>query len=259
MPTQLNNLQATSPQATSLQANSLQANSLRAMSGLIEESGSVKRLKRHDHIVRRGERPDCLLLLQEGWAARYSQMPDGRRHISQFYLPGDLCDLGWLVSAEAGQSVSALTPIKAISIDRSKVEKRLGSDAGFAHCVAVDSLQRLEAQAAWMVTLGRRSASDRLAQLFCELYLRIERTGRTANRECAFPLSQQHLADFTGMSAVHVCRTLRMMKDVKLVDLQRRKLSIPDFSHLASSCAYNGAYLDDDNGLEQQRLISSVA
>lgn len=223
-----------------------QSHSLAAMTDLVRESGCQRRLKRHDHIVRRGERPQSVLLLQEGWAARYSQMPDGRRHISQFYLPGDLCDLGWLVSAEAGQAVVALTPIKALAIDRSVIEQRLGTDAGFAHCVAVDCLLRLEAQAAWMVTLGRRSASERLAQLLCELYLRIERTGRTANRECAFPLSQQNLADFTGMSAVHVCRTLRSMKDVKLLDLQRRKLSIPDFSQLASSCAYNGAYLDDE-------------
>ncbi len=219
--------------------------SLRAITGLIRRSGAEVRLKRHDHIVRRGERPGTILLLQDGWAARYSQLPDGRRHISHFYLPGDLCDLGWLVSASAGQTVSALTAIKAIAIERSVIEEQLGTDASFAHCVAVDSLLRLEAQAAWIATLGRRPAAERLAQLFCELYLRIERKGKTANRECAFPLSQQHIADFTGMSAVHVCRTLRSMKDVDLLDLQRRRLRIPDFSHLASTCAYTGDHLEE--------------
>ncbi|MFC3309191.1 Crp/Fnr family transcriptional regulator [Blastomonas aquatica] len=226
------------------------------MTELIRESGSVVRLKRHDFIVRCGQRPGAVLLLQEGWAARYTLMPDGRRHISQFYLPGDLCDLSWLVSAEAGQAVRALTPITAISIDREAMEGRLGTDAGFSHCVAVDSLQRLEAQAAWMVALGRCSASERLAQLFCELYLRIDRSGRTTNRECAFPLSQQHLADFTGMSAVHVCRTLRQMKRIKLLQLQRRKLTIPDFSELASTCAYTGSYLNDEARATPENLIA---
>lgn len=221
------------------------SHNLKAITGLIRRSGTEVSLKRHDHIVQRGERPDAILLLQEGWAARYSQLPDGRRHISHFYLPGDLCDLGWLVSTSAGQTVSALTAIKAISIDRSVIEEQLGNNADFAHCVAVDSLLRLEAQAAWLATLGRRPAAERLAQLFCELYLRIRRKDKTCDVECAFPLSQQHLADFTGMSAVHVCRTLRSMKDIKLLDLQRRRLRIPDFSHLASTCAYTGGYLDE--------------
>lgn len=214
------------------------SHSLQAMTGLIRTSGRQLRLKRHDHLVRRGERPDAVLLLQDGWAARYSQLPDGRRHISHFYLPGDLCDLGWLVSPEAGQAVVALTSIKAVALDRDLIEQRLGADPDFAQCVAVDSLLRLEAQTAWMVTLGRRPAAERLAQLVCELYLRSEHRGRTANRECAFPLSQQHLADYTGMSAVHVCRTLRWMRDAKLLDLSRRRLKIPDLRQLASTCAY---------------------
>ncbi|MFN3473391.1 MAG: Crp/Fnr family transcriptional regulator [Blastomonas sp.] len=212
--------------------------SLQAMAGLIRESGREVRFKRHDHLVRRGERADRVFVLQDGWAARYSQMPDGGRHISHFYLPGDLCDLSWLASAEAGQTVSALTPIKAVTIDRDPIEERLAADAMFAQCVAVDSLLRLEAQTQWMVTLGRRPAVERLAQLICELYLRSEQKGRAVNRECSFPLSQQHLADYTGMSVVHVCRTLRRMRDLGLLDLRRRRLRIPDFANLASICGF---------------------
>ncbi|WP_373486977.1 Crp/Fnr family transcriptional regulator [Blastomonas sp.] len=224
---------------------SAQANTLKAMSGFVRETGSPVKIRRHAYIVRSGERTKALLLIQEGWAARYRLLADGRRHISQFYMPGDLCDLSWLVSDEAKQSVTALTPIKAVAIERNVVEERLGTDAAFSRCVAVDSLLRLESQAEWMVTLGCRSALERVAQLICELYLRIERSGRAANSECDFPLSQQDLADFTGMSAVHVCRTLRLMKDVQLLQLHRRRLKIPDFSSLASSCAFNGAYLGE--------------
>lgn len=229
-------------------------NSLHAMSDLVSGFGSSVRLRRHQYIIRRGERPEAVLLLLEGWAARYKLLPDGRRHISQFYMPGDLCDLSWLVSGEAGQAVTALTPINAIAVDRKIIEERLGTDASFSHGVAVDSLLRLEAQAEWIVTLGCRSAIERLSQLFCELYLRIERSGRTAKLACNFPLSQQHLADFTGMSAVHVCRTLRLMKNEKLLELRRRKLSIPDFSSLASSCAFSGTYLGENRLSDARRF-----
>ncbi|MDM7955735.1 Crp/Fnr family transcriptional regulator [Blastomonas sp.] len=215
-----------------------QDHSLQAMSGLIRESGNEVRFKRHDYLVRRGGRADSIFLLQDGWAARYSRMADGRQHISHFYLPGDLCDLSWLVAAQASQAVIALTPVRAVAITRDLVEQRLGSDPAFAQGVAVDALWRLEAQTAWMVTLGRRPAAERLAQLVCELYLRSEQRGKTVDGECAFPLSQQHLADYTGMSAVHVCRTLRWMRGVELLELRRRRLRIPDLALLASTCGY---------------------
>lgn len=205
---------------------------------LLQKMGRRVRFKRHHQVVRRGDRPETVLLVQDGWAARYSQMPDGRRHISHFYLPGDVCDLSWLVCARADQAVTALTPIKAISIDRSLMEQQLATDTRFAQGVAIDSLSRLEAQAAWMVTLGHRPAAERLAQLLCELYSRSERRGRTWNCECALPVSQQQLADYTGMSAVHVCRTLRRLREGKLLQLQNRKLRIPDFPYLASICRY---------------------
>src|SRR3546814_8384976 len=80
-----------------------------------------------------------------------------------------------------------------------------------------------------MVTLGCKSARERLGQLILELYLRLERAGRAADWRCEFPLSQQHLADFTGMTAVHVCRTLRGLRREQLADVHGRKLSILDF------------------------------
>lgn len=69
---------------------------------------------------------------------------------------------------------------------------------------------------------NRRPAAGRPARPFCELYLRSQQKVRTTNRECAFPLSQQHLADYSGMSAVHGCRTLRRMRDVELLDRTTR-------------------------------------
>lgn len=224
----------------------MQSYSRRAVSDLVHTMGSPLRMRRHQYILRRGERPRSVLLLEEGWAARYRLLSDGRRHISNFYLPGDLCDLGWLISGEAGQAVTALTPIRAIAVDRDSLEQRLLRDADFSHCVAADSLLRLEAQAEWMVTLGCRSAIERLGQLICELFLRLERAGRVEGQRCEFPLSQQHLGDFAGMSAVHVCRTLRRMKRDKLVDICHRSLSIIDFAAFARSCAFNGVYLNED-------------
>lgn len=209
-----------------------QTDHLEGFSTLIRATGRPVRFRRHQHIARSGEHADAVLLIVEGWAARYSPMPDGGRHISHFYLPGDICDLGWLVAPTVRQTVSALTPIKALAIECQALQQRMGDDPALAHSVAVDSLHRLDSQTEWMVTLGRRSAVQRLARLLHDLYLRIEHRGRADRGACALPLSQQHLADFTGMSAVHVCRTLRQLKDLRLIDFRRRQLMIPDLAEL---------------------------
>lgn len=222
---------------------SADADLLQSLSDLILRDGRSVRLRRSQYIVRRGERPHSLFLIQEGWAARYRILRDGRRHISQFYTPGDVCDSAWLLSGEAGHSVLALTPLRAMALDRGAAELRFGRDAEFSRRVASESLSRLEAQAEWMVTLGCKSARERLGQLILELYLRLERVGRAADWRCEFPLSQQHLADFTGMTAVHVCRTLRDLRREQLAAVHQRKLSILDFPALARASSFESGYL----------------
>src|SRR3546814_10064097 len=140
--------------------------------------GEPVRLRRSQYIVRRGERPHSRFLIQEGWAARYRILRDGRRHISQFYTPGDVCDSSWLLSGEAGHSVLALTPLRGVALDREAAELRFGRDAEFSRRVASESLSRLEAQAEWMVTLGCKSARERMGQLILELYIRARKRTR---------------------------------------------------------------------------------
>src|SRR3546814_19581234 len=103
---------------------STDAGLLKSLSDLIVRDGEPVRLRRSQYIVRRGERPHSLFLIQEGWAARYRLLRDGRRHISQFYTPGDVCDGSWLLSGEAGHSVLAVT---------SSEERRVGKE-GVSTC-----------------------------------------------------------------------------------------------------------------------------
>src|SRR3546814_17958693 len=121
---------------------STDAGLLKSLSDLIVRDGEPVRLRRSQYIVRRGERPHSLFLIQEGWAARYRILRDGRRHISQFYTPGDVCDSSWLLSGEAGHSVLALTPLRGVALEREAAELRFGRDAEFSPRVARESLSR---------------------------------------------------------------------------------------------------------------------
>jgi len=198
-----------------------------------------------EFLARRSERPRAIWHVEEGWAARFKLLRDGRRHISRFYAPGDFCDLSWLVADTADQSVMALTPIRAARLDRGRLDARLRIDPGLSMTVARDALTEMRAQAEWLITLGCKSAAEKIAHFLCELYLRLERRGKAAEQVCDFPLSQQDVADFTGMTAVHACRTLRELRKDGIVELRRRRLRIVDFARLARIGAFDANYLEE--------------
>lgn len=203
------------------------------------------RFRARDTLMRRGERPAAIWQIEDGWAARFKLLRDGRRHISRFYAPGDFCDLSWLVAGAADQSVIALTPLRVARIERARLDARLRSDAALALVVARDALAEMRWQAEWLVTIGCKSAAERIAHFLCELYLRLERRGKAREKICDFPLSQQDVADFTGMTAVHACRTLRDLRSAGVIELCRRRLRIIDFPRLVRMAAFDANYLEE--------------
>ena len=197
-----------------------------------------------EFLAHRHEAPRAIWLIEDGWAARFKLLRDGRRHISRFYAPGDLCDLSWLVTDAADQSVVALTSVRAARLDRQRLDTRMGIDPDLSVTVARDALAELRAQAEWLITLGCKSACEKIAHFLCELYVRLERRGQAKEHICDFPLSQQDVADFTGMTAVHACRTLRELREEAVIELRRRRLRIVDFAKLARIGSFDAHYLD---------------
>lgn len=207
--------------------------------------GERTRFRAREYLARRGEAPPGLWLLEDGWAARFKILRDGRRHISRFYAPGDLCDLSWLVSDAVDQSVIALTPVQTAEVDRVELDTRIEQDPALSASVARDALAEMRTQAEWLITLGCKSAAERIAHFLCELYVRLERRGLVNHQQCDFPLSQQDVADFTGMTAVHACRRLRDLRQQGIIKLRYRRLSIIDFARLARIGSFDAAYLGE--------------
>lgn len=203
------------------------------------------RFRARQPLMRRGELPAAIWYIEEGWSARFKLLRDGRRHISRFYAPGDICDLSWLVAGAADQSVMALTPLRAVRIDRMRLEARLRNDAALGFAIAREALAEMRWQAEWLVTIGCKSAAERIAHFLCELYFRLERRGKVRETSCDFPLSQQDIADFTGMTSVHACRTLRELRNSGVIELCRRRLRIVDFPRLVRMAAFDANYLEE--------------
>lgn len=95
----------------------------------------------------------------------------------------------------------------------------------------------------WVVNVGRRDARTRVAQLLCELALRLEMVGGFKGWTCEFPLTQEHLADATGMTAVHINHTLQNLRKSGLIELNGRSLTVLDWPALREVGDFDELYL----------------
>lgn len=174
-------------------------------------------------LMRENEAPTALFHIVEGWACRYHKLPDGRRQITALYLPGECCDPTWILGHRPRQPIMALTIVRAVpSPCRLPIDHRSEDDPALWKKLAINC----ERQATWLVSLGRKSAVERLAYLLLELFERMRRAGLTYGPQCALPLTQTEIGDVTGLTPVHVNRTLQSLRARGLVDLQSKWLRI---------------------------------
>ena len=197
-------------------------------------------------IIRQGENPTDLYLLLSGWACRYKQLEDGRRQIVAFFLPGDLCDLNVFILRQMDHSIGALTPVSFAEISRTAFENATMTHPRVLQALWWETLVNAAIQREWTVNLGQRNASERMAHLLCELFLRLQGVGLTRRNSYDFPLTQADLADAAGLSSVHVNRTLQDLRNDGLIILKGKVLTIPDIEALKVAALFNPDYLHLD-------------
>ncbi len=95
----------------------------------------------------------------------------------------------------------------------------------------------------WAASMGRRSASQRVAHLLCELLVRLMTVGKADDHGYDLPLTQEHIADTLGLTSVHINRTLQSLRSMDLVTMQQRRVTIHDWAALSAFCGFRPAYL----------------
>lgn len=194
-------------------------------------------------IIQEGDRPETVNLFLDGWACRYKQLEDGRRQIVAFFVPGDLCDIHIYVLREMDHAIAAITPVRLAAVPREILLDTMDRHPRITRALWWESLVNAAIQREWTVNIGRRTALERLAHLFCELFLRLRAVGLAEGSTCPFPLTQLELADATGLTNVHVNRTLKEMRNAGLILLKSRQLTVPDLAALQKAALFNPNYL----------------
>lgn len=212
----------------------------------------VRHLSPRDDLIHEGDRPEHINLILNGWVCRYKTLEDGRRQIIAFLLPGDLCDLNVFILREMDHSMAAITAVSVIEVPREVMETLTLEHPRVTQALWWDNLVTAAIQREWNVNLGQRTAFERVAHILCELFLRLRAIGMTDGTTCEFPVTQVDLADATGLSAVHLNRTLQELRAADLIVLRGKLLTIPDLPALQAVALFNPNYLHLDH--EGQRF-----
>ena len=219
----------------------LSAEARRALATL--EAREPIRIEARRDLIRQGAALHHIYLIRQGWACRYKGLPDGRRQIVDFLIPGDLCDLNIYILSRIDHSIGAITALDVIEIPREGLEAITDSHPQVTRALWWQELVSKSCHREWIVNVGARTATERLAHLLCELFLRLQSIGATDDDRCDFPLTQGDLADATGLTSVHVNRTLQRLRKKGLIALLNRKLVIPDLAALKEIGLFNSDYL----------------
>lgn len=196
-----------------------------------------------ESVVHEGDDPTSVNIMMSGWACRQKTLPDGRRQILSLFLPGDMCDPYVFLLGRMDYAIGTLTPCTIAKVEAQSIRDMTASGPQLAEALWGQTLVTLDTQRELSISLGRRTAVERLAHLICEVLARLADVGLSNGTICDWPLTQNDLADVTGMSTVHVNRSLQELRTDGLIELRSRRLAVLDHARLAALAIFDPAYL----------------
>jgi CRP-like cAMP-binding protein len=194
-------------------------------------------------LIREGDAPDGVFLILEGFACRYKLRASGARHITAYLLPGDLGDVDAPLLSRMDHAIGTLTPCRVVRLEPAVIEDLLQNHPRIARALRIGTLVDEATLREWLVNVGCRSAVERIAHLLCELLLRLQVVGLASADRYALPLTQLDLADTTGLSNVHVNRSLQELRRRGLILQKSRTLEILDLPSLKGVAEFKPNYL----------------
>ncbi len=180
-------------------------------------------------VFRPGKSPDDVYIHCEGWAFTYFRLPDGRRQIFSFLLPGDVFSSRMVFGKEEYVSVASVTEVRYGRINSADLQREIVKSPELLKN-ATNSWAREEQQCLeMMVDLGQRSAEERIANFLMRLIERLDAmgTGGKGGRY-PFPIRQSEIADAVGLTPVHVSRVMTKFRREELIDVLWGELVIKD-------------------------------
>jgi CRP-like cAMP-binding protein len=216
----------------------------------------IRRLDPLAYLVRDGVLPVICSVLIDGFAFRQKVTGSGSRQILALCFPGDAVDLQNIFLNVADHSVQMLTSGTVANIKREDIRELVMTRPFVGAALIKLTLIEASIMREWVVNVGRRHARERIAHLLCEFAVTAETRGLSTGGY-DLPMTQEQLADATGLTPVHVNRILKGLETEGLIVRQRRHIHFPSWRALQQVGDFNWEYLHLAN--EQRNAIQAVA
>ena len=204
----------------------------------------TKRIERHGFIVREREQTTHSCLLLSGFAIRQKVVVDGARQIVAIHMKGDIVDLQNSFLPVADHGVQVLTESEVAFIPREEIKKLAFRRPAIGMAMWLDTLVDASVFREWIANVGRRDARTRLAHLLCEFSLRLKVAGLGEATGYELPMTQEQIADATGLTSVHTNRTIRGLEaDGLITRKSSRSITIGNWKKLADAGDFDSNYL----------------
>jgi len=200
-------------------------------------------MEAQSYSVREGDRPERCAVLLSGFAFRHKLTGDGERQILSLNIPGEALDFQNLFLTESDHNVQMLTRAQVAEIPHQAIEELVLTQPNVARAILISSLVEASIFREWTLNVGQRDSRSRISHLLCEFAYRLSLLGLAPTGDFELPMTQEQLADATGLTAVHVNRVLKGLEAEGLIDRTRRIVSFPDWERLREVGDFNPRYL----------------
>ncbi len=207
---------------------------------------TVKTIEAGRYLTREGSPTTTSALIISGMAFRHKLTVEGARQIVSIHIAGDFVDLEGSLLAVADHNVQALTRCELAIIPSKAIIAMIDAHPRLARALWIDTLVDGSIYREWVMNVGRRSAKARVAHVLCEFARRLEVAGLAKDGGYELPMTQEQLADATGLTAVHVNRTLKALESEHLIEREKRFVRLPDWDRLRDVAGFNELYLHLD-------------
>ena len=203
----------------------------------------LRRLDPGSYLVREGTVPSVCSVLVDGFAYRQKVTGEGARQILAVCIPGDAVDLQNIFLDVSDHSVQLLTQAHVADIPREALQALVLTRPAIGTAIIELALVEASILREWVVNVGRRDARARIAHVLCEFAVRLEARGLTTNHGFELPMTQEQLADATGLTSVHVNRVLKSLEADGYINRKRRQIHFDDWRALQDVGDFSRRYL----------------
>ncbi len=191
-------------------------------------------LEAKQNLYQQGQLHKQVYTLYSGWVMQYKTLPNGRRQILRYALPGDFLYFQSNLKAAIQHTAMALTDCSLCAFPREQLLGMMQKMPQLSIELAIFTARDYEFQ----VDISHKNAQERLAYLFYDLFSRIQLHDPAATDTVQLPMTQEDIGDSLGLTQVHVNRTLRQLRQDGVLVFMHHKLTILDFEALRTLAGY---------------------